>query len=311
MKELIRASKLLIALAAVLVTVAGCAGAGQQGVASTQGGEGQMPETLVVGLIPSENNQEMLRQFDPMIKYLEKKLGTKVKAYTATDYSGIIEAMRSDKVDVALFGPLSYVLASEVAGAESIAVAFKKEGEEPTYRSLIVTQANSDIKSVKDLKGKTFSFVDPASTSGYLYARKMLIDGGIDPDKDLAGSRFAGGHDASLLAVQNGSVNAGAVWDGQYEKMVKAGAVSEDKVRIVTRSEPIPKDPVAVRKNLPPEVKQRIKDAFLTMTPQELGGTSVDGAGAIGYKEAPDKNYDTIRDLVKMLNLDLKKLGAK
>lgn len=288
-----------------LLPLAGCGGGSGAGAQDDNG----MPDPLVLGLIPAEDNQEVLRQFEPLVAYLSEELGVEVEPYTATDYSGIIEAMRSGKVDVAWFGPLSYVLAEDVAGAEAVAVPYEKEGEEPTYKSIILTQADNDeIQSLEDIEGKTFSFVDPSSTSGYLYPQKMLKDAGVDPEKDLGESRFAGGHDASILAIQNGDVEAGASWDGQLDEMVKAGVADRDKLKIVDTSDPIPKDPIAVRGDLPEDVKKQIKQVFLSVTPETVGEESIGSEGAVGYQEVSDKNYDPVRKLVDELKLTEKQL---
>ncbi|MFA6569120.1 MAG: phosphate/phosphite/phosphonate ABC transporter substrate-binding protein, partial [Victivallales bacterium] len=124
-------------------------------------------EGLVMGLIPAENNEEMIKQFEPMRAYLEKKLGQEIVVFTATDYTGIIEAMRKKRVDIAWFGPLSYYLAEQEAGAEAFAVGVRDNGKS-TYRSIFVVPGDSPVKTLKDLKGRNVAFVDPASTSGGL-----------------------------------------------------------------------------------------------------------------------------------------------
>jgi phosphonate transport system substrate-binding protein len=306
MKIVVRPFVLLAGLLVALAFAGGCGSGAEE--AAARGGEG-MPDPLVLGLIPAEDNQEVLRDYEPLVEYLSEELGTEVEPYTATDYSGIIEAMRSGKVDVAWFGPLSYVLAEEGAGAEAVAVPYEEEGEEPTYKSIILTQADNDeIQSLEDIEGKTFSFVDPSSTSGYLYPQKMLKDAGVDPEKDLAESRFAGGHDASILAIQNGNVDAGASWDGQLQQMIDAGAVQEDKIKIIARSEPIPKDPIGVRGDLPEDVKKQIQEAFLNATPETVGTENLGSEGALGYQETTDEEYDTVRELVDELELTEKQL---
>lgn len=302
-KSFRRVAVLLTALSVTVAIAVGCGG-GEQSASAGQDGGVELPDPLVMGLIPAESNQEVLRDYEPLVEYLSEELGVEVEPYTATDYSGIIEAMRSGEVDVAWFGPLSYVLANEVAGAEAVAVPFEEEGEEPTYKSVMLTQAgNDEIEEVADVAGKTFSFVDPASTSGNLYPRKMMLDAGVDPESDLAEAKFAGGHDASILAVANGSVEAGASWDGQLQQMIDAGAVEEDAIKVVAESDPIPKDPVAVRGDLPEEAKTRIQEAFLNATPETVGAENLGSEGAIGYQETEDARYDSVRELVDKMEL--------
>ncbi|MDE5091456.1 MAG: phosphate/phosphite/phosphonate ABC transporter substrate-binding protein, partial [Trichodesmium sp. St18_bin3_1_1] len=121
---------------------------------------------LIMGLIPAESNEEMVEKFEPMRAYMEKKLNRPIKVFTATDYAGVIEAMRQDKVDIAWFGPLSYVLAEQEAGAEAFATGVRTKTGKSTYKSILVVPGDSTVQSIQDLKGKNVAFVDPASTSG-------------------------------------------------------------------------------------------------------------------------------------------------
>ena len=224
---------------------------------------------LRIGLIPAEDQLDMLKKFDPVSKYLETELGMEIETFTATDYSSVIEAMRSDKIDVAFFGPFSYVLASERAGAEAIVTGGTKTGEVATYQSCIITHPDSGINNIEDLKNNasdiTFSFVDPASTSGNLIPRGYLLSVGIDPDKDFKACMFAGGHDASGLAVKSRNVDAGAMYDIGYNRLIESGAITSDEVIVIWKSDPIPKSPVAVRNDLDPELKKKIQQAFIDM----------------------------------------------
>lgn len=199
-------------------------------------------EALRIGLIPAEDQREMLKQYEGIIEYLEESVGMEIKPFVATDYSGVIEAMRSGKLDIAYFGPFSYVLAADVANVEAFAVPMRSDGR-TTYNSIIIAHAETGIKSISDLKGKTFAFVDPASTSGHLFPRAMLQKAGIDPEKDFSSMVFAGGHDAVELAVKNRKVDAGADSDKTYDRMVKDGLIDPKVNIIIAKSDPIPARP--------------------------------------------------------------------
>ncbi|MCL6560141.1 MAG: phosphonate ABC transporter substrate-binding protein [Firmicutes bacterium] len=298
---------LLATLAVSMLLVTGCGG-GKENERSNPPADKQNAEmkVLKMGLIPAEDQEEMMKRFGSTIAYLEKKLGIKVEPFMATDYSGVIEAMRSKKIDVAFFGPFSYVLAADVANAEAFAVGVRSNGKS-TYQSIIVAHKDSGIKTLNDLRGKDFVFVDPASTSGNLFPRVMLKKAGIDPEKDFKSVTYAGGHDAVELAIKNRKVPAGADNDITYEKMVKEGLISPEENIIIAKSDPIPGSPIAWRKDLPEDLKQKIKQAFLNMhneDPQALSGYGE----IIRYDEARDSDYNIIRETAKILNLDLKKM---
>lgn len=308
MKKLRRGAGLLAVLSVALVMLAGCGSSGEESAAAQDGG-GEIPDPLEMGIIPAEDNAEQVREFEPVADYVGEQLGVDVELYTATDYSGIIEAMRSEQVDIAWYGPLSYVLASEVADAEAVAVQITDEGEtDPTYKSLMITNSASDVQNIEDLRGKTFSFVDPASTSGNLFPRKAFDEAGIDPATDLEDTIYAGGHDASALAVKNDKVAAGAVANTVLENMITEGIIKDGEVRVIHESQPIPESPIAVRTGLPDEVKQRIQEVFVNMTPEDAGAETL-GSEAVGYVETGDSDYEVVRDLVDTLDLDLEKLA--
>jgi phosphonate transport system substrate-binding protein len=301
---------LLAILTITMLILAGCGGK-QQGASKPEGSNlpgspKQEMKVLKMGLIPAEDQEEMLKRFGSTIAYLEKKLGMKVEPYMATDYTGVIEAMRSKKIDIAFFGPFSYVLAAEKANAECFAVGVRNNGKS-TYQSIIVAHKDSGIKKLEDLKGKDFVFVDPASTSGNLIPRVILKKAGIDPEKDFKSVTYAGGHDAVELAIKNKKAPAGADNDITYEKMVAEKVISPEENIIIAKSDPIPGSPIVWRKDLPEDLKEKIKQAFLNMHKEDSQALSGYGA-IIRYDEARDSEYDIIRETAKILNLDLSKI---
>ena len=256
---------------------------------------------LVMGLIPAESNEEMIEKFEPMRAYLEKKLERPVKVFTATDYAGVIEAMKKDKVDVAWFGPLSYVLAEKEADAEAFAVGVRKSTGLSTYKSIFVVPGDSDIKSIKDLKGKNVAFVDPASTSGGLVPTYLVKkETGKMPQEFFGKLSYAGGHDAAELAVKNKTVDAAADNDITYNKMLKKGLISKERNRMLFESEQLPGSPLTYRSELDESLKAKIKDTILNAHKD----IQVTGYGELeSYKEAEAQDYQLVRNMVKELGL--------
>ena len=189
-----------VALAVLSLALSGCS--------TTQNtAKPQEVKVLRVGAIPAEDAQKTRDAYKPLTSYLEKKTGMQVELFVATDYSGVVEAMRSGKLDIAYFGPFSYILAADKAGAEAFTVEVRK-GSGTSYKSIVITSPDSGINKLEDVKGHTYAFVDPASTSGNLIPRSFYKKNNIDPDKDFKTVVYAGGHDAAALAVKNHKVDA-------------------------------------------------------------------------------------------------------
>lgn len=261
---------------------------------------GAFARDLVLGLIPAEHNEEMIKKFEPMRAHLEKKLGQKVKMYTATDYAGVIEAMKKKRVDIAWFGPLSYVLAEQEAGAEAFAVGVKPNGNS-TYRSVFVVPGDSPVRTLEELRGKSVAFVEPASTSGSLVPSYLLMQAtGQKPEQFFGKFTYAGSHEAAQLAVKNRAVDAAAANDISYAAMLDKGMISRDSNRVLLESTEIPESPLTYRGDLDPALKQRIVDIF-TRAHEEM---EVSGYGkVVRYRATSPAEYQPIRDMVKALDL--------
>jgi phosphonate transport system substrate-binding protein len=264
-------------------------------------------KVLRFAMIPSEETTEQqIRRSQQVIQTLERDLGVKVVPYTAGDYVSVIEAMRSKKVDLAWLGGFSYVLAVQEAGAEAFAVGVRKSTGKATYTSLIFVKAEAPYQTVMDLKGKSFAFVDPASTSGHLFPKAAMAKMGIkEPEKFFGRLVFAGAHDAAQLAVLNGKVDAGASNDRVMDNLIKRGALKPGDLRVIFRTDPIPLGPLAYRRDLPEATKAAIRTSFLSMKNVTFGTLGE----LTHFAEASDKMYDVIRETAQILNLDLKKIA--
>ena len=275
-----------------------------QALQSPTSGEDNDIKVLKMGLIPADDADEMLRNYEPIKAYLTNELGIPVEILVTSDYTAAIEAMRAKHIDMAWFGPFSYIIAHNVAGAEAIVNGVKESTGKATYRSVIVANANSGINSIDDLKGKSFAFVDPASTSGNLIPRKMLIENGINPDNDFSTSYYAGTHNAVQYAIANGKVDAGASGDNVHQRMIDAGEINPKVNKIIFTSPDIPGSPIAVRGDLPNVLKLKIQLALIKMDQQTIH--KVDGWGGISnYKTVKDSDYDVIRETAKILGMDV------
>jgi len=257
-----------------------------------------------VGLIPSEDSRAMLESSAQLLAALQKNLGITVQGFVASDYNGVIEAMRSNHVDVAYLGPFSYVLGTTVAAIEAFATAETAKSSRSFYRSQIIARKDSGISDWKGLKGRTFAFVDPSSTSGHLFPKAGLMKLGFDPEKDFGRVLFTGSHDANALAVANKRVDAATIADRILDAAVQKKLVDRADLQVVWESDPIPESPTCWRKNLPEELKANIKSAFLNI--RDI--TWADQGKLNRFVETNDQAYDIIRETAKVLKLDLTKM---
>ena len=278
--------------AALLLTV--CAGLPQH--ASAQ------PRALTIGLIPAEDSQAMIESSRQVLDALQQQLGMPVKPFVATDYNGVIEALRAKKLDVAYLGPFSYVLASSVAEVEAFSVAVTKKTGQSAYRSVILARKDSGLRSVAELKGRNFAFVDPSSASGHLFPKAGLQQTGLDPETYFGRVVFSGSHDASILAVANRKVDAAAVADRIFNSAVAKGTVKQDDFVVLWSSRPIPESPMVWRKDLDPALKEKLAKALANLKDVKWGDQGV----LNGFQPTSDAAYDVVRDTAKVLKLDLR-----
>jgi phosphonate transport system substrate-binding protein len=260
-------------------------------------------DVLNMGLVPSEDPRVILNDNKVLLEKLEKSLQMKIKPFIATDYNGVIEALRSKRLDIALLGPFSYALATSVANVEAFAL-LDTQGQGATYHSIIIARPDHGIRSLDDLSGKTFAFVDPGSTSGFLFPKAGLIKAGYNPDTYFSRVIFSGGHDASAIAVQNGKVDAAAIADALLETAYSRGMIKKGDVSVIWTSEPIPGPPIVYRRDLPEDLKAKIRAAFAQIHDVPWGPKST----IKQWVPAKDSDYDVIRETAKLLNLDLKSM---
>jgi phosphonate transport system substrate-binding protein len=294
---------------AVLLAALVLAGCGQS--ATTGGGAGdgsaggRNPDELVLAGVPSENAQSLQQAYQPMITMLEKETGKKIRFQNATSYSAVIEAQRADKVDIAMYGPFSFITAlNSGVKATPVAAQTTTKGSTPGYHSYGITRTGSGINSLADFKGKKICFVDPNSTSGFLYPSAALLNVGIDPNKDVT-PVMAGGHDASVLAVLHGQCDAGFAEDSMVDTTLPAkGQLKPGDLTVLWRSEVIAGSPVAISDDLNPDLKKKIADAFATKANVDYFNASgictpacsaADDAGDWGYSKVDNSFYDGVR----------------
>jgi phosphonate transport system substrate-binding protein len=259
------------------------------------------PAKLRVALLPDENASTIIQNAAPLKAYLEHSLGKDIELIVTTDSSSMIEAMRFGRIEVAYFGPLSYVLAkSKAPEIEPFAVGVSKGS--PTYKSVIIARADGPVKALADIKGKMVGFGDFASTSSHLIPRALLARNGLIGDTDYK-YVLLGAHDAVARAVQSGQVQAGGLSQEIFKSLVAKGSIDGDKLIVLAESDPIPNYPITMQGYLAPEFKVSIKKAFLELNDKDILKTF----RAEGFVATDDHAYDILRETAKLLDLDLAK----
>ncbi len=222
----------------------------------------QAEEVLRVSAIPDEAPTELQRKFAPLGAYLEAETGMKVSFVPVTDYAAVVEALATRKIDMAWLGGFTFVQAS--IRTKGTAVPLVQRAEDAKFTSRFIT-ASEGIKGFADLKGKTFAFGAPSSTSGHLMPRYFLGQEGINPDRDFKNTAFSGAHDATVAFVQAGKVDAGVLNASVWDKLVEQNKVDTSKVRVFATTPPYFDYNWTVRGDLDPKLQARLRDAFLKL----------------------------------------------
>lgn len=267
---------------------------------------------ITIGFNPTENADVVETNGKAFGEYFKEKTGISVKTFIATDYTALIEALRSGQVDFAFLPPFSYVKAEQIAGAKVLMKSVRRG--KAVFYSAIITRSDKGYKTIEDLKGKNIAWVDPSSASGHIFPKaNLIVKKKIDPDTYFAKQVFAGSHDAAVLAVLNGTVDAAATFandpqgaEGAWTQFLKGEEAS--KVRSVFVTDPITGDTMAASKQLSAQHPDVVKT-----TTQLLGamGSNPEGQKILkalyridGMIPAVSADYDPVRKAAKVVKVD-------
>ncbi|HMK47827.1 MAG TPA: phosphate/phosphite/phosphonate ABC transporter substrate-binding protein [Methanocella sp.] len=275
------------------------------------------PVTIRFGIIPgSDTTQTVMTKYEPLRAYLENSTGYKWELYVGTDYTSVITAMQTKHIEVGSYGPLSYAVAADNAGAQAFAQGLDKNGDlyyhstiqatPAVAQALGITTPLNGTDGLKTLKTKldahqgqyTLAYVDPESTSGYGVFRGTASIVGLDPSTEFKKTAFLGGHPAVGLAVAAGTSDMGVMSDSTLNKMLSDGEIKNGSVVELWVSDPIPNSPIAYRSDLPQDEKDKIANAFINAPSDVL----VNSTGSYSFKAADDSVYAPVHDLAIALS---------
>lgn len=308
------------AATALAVTLAAC-GTDDTTETEPRAQSGEFPETLVLASVPAEDSTDMEAGFDPLVQLLEAETGATVEFRQASDYAGVIEGMIADNVDLAFFGPFSYVIARENgAEIEPVGTTIAAEGEPSGYESYGLTQGDdTEINELADFAGKDVCFVDPGSTSGFLYPTAGLIEAGViesGTEEELSGALkpiYAGAHDASALAIKAGDCDAGFAMSPMVDgTLVDNGELAEGDLKKVWTSERIAGSLFAARSSLGGDTVEALNKILTEKGNADYlksqgfcdGDCLITTDDAWGIVPAKDADYDGVRSVCEVTQSD-------
>lgn len=252
---------------------------------------GPSRQTLRLSMIPTTDPGKMLREGQPLIDYLEKETGMKVEMTIPTNYAAVVEAIANDQVDIAYLGGFTYVQASKRAGV----IPLVQRDQDQSFHSLFITHPDSGINSLSDLRGHSFAFGDVNSTSGHLMPEYFMREAKVDPEV-IAKATYTGGHDGTALAVANKRVDAGALDETVYQKMVQDGKLDAAKAKVFFTTPPFFDYVWVARKGLDTKPAEAFVSAFLKLDANEPQQKAVlEILRAKKYVRASDSDYDRLR----------------
>ena len=256
--------------------------------------EAQALKELRLSAIPDENPQEMLRIYAPFAEYLSKEIGIPVKFTPVVEYAATVEGLAANRLEMVWYGGLTSVQAAKQAkGARRIIM----RKEDAQFKSYFITRKDTGIKTLKDLKGKTFAFGSVSSTSGHLMPRYFLLKGGINPEKDFSKFSFSGAHDATAAWVEAGQVDAGALNFLVWDKLVENKKVDTSKVDIFWTTPPYVDYVWSVRAGVDEVIVDKITKAFLKLDYNKPDDKKLlDLHRTKGYIAAKDEDWKGIEE---------------
>jgi phosphonate transport system substrate-binding protein len=264
-------------------------------------------EVLIIGLIPEENIFDQRERYKPLAEYISSKTGYTIKLVVLPEYGNIIDNFVSKNMDGAFFGSFTYALAHEKLGVEVLARPENLKGVS-TYHGLIFVRKDSGIRSIKDMKGKRFVFVDKATTAGYLLPLDYFQQNNITDYKTYFGETyFTGTHDDAIYDVLDGKADIGAAKNTIYERLEEADPRVKEKLLILKESPDVPENALGLRKNIDKAVKKKLKEVLLTMDSDPAGKDVLKQFGARRFIETTDDDYQPVIKYCKHIHLDLSK----
>jgi phosphonate transport system substrate-binding protein len=273
------------------------------GLATVRSQRPKAAPPLIMAFTPSRDPAALQGAADAFVRLLSQLSGVPVRAQVASDYAGVIEALRSRRVDLAFVHPVGYVLARQEAGCD---ILVRDVWQDRTaYKASFYVRKDKGIARLEDLRGRTIAFVDPASSSGYIYPMVLLIKQGLvqnrDPKTFFKEALFAGTHEAALRALLQGRVDAATTFDRAPQIHLKDPALEAQLVAIAETPD-IPEAGICARPGLPAPQVLALKQALLSMKRPDHAPVLKDIYDIDGFVAGKDSDYGPVRDALSLMD---------
>ena len=264
-------------------------------------------KVIKMGFVPLKNSEKLVEDLKPISDYLSERLGVKVEAFTASNYIGVVEGLGSGSVDFGIIPPFSSLLAQKQSSAKPILTSKGKTGK-PGYTAELYVRKDSVIKSLQDVKGKKVAFVDPSSSSGYIYPGAMLVEAGLNLDKDIS-YQFSGGHDKSLQLLLNKDVDVIATFDGVEDRYAKDFPQAKNEIQKLATSDMIPGVMVTASSKMDKELQEKLEKALRDIEKDpKMKELFTKMFSITGFSDVDQDAYKKVEATAKVMNVDLDKV---
>jgi len=275
---------------------------------SKESGESLKPapqrQAIMIGLVPEQSMFKQVERYEPLARYLSERMRVEIKLNILPRYENILSSFTSQKIDAAFLGSFTYILAHARMGVEVIARPVGLDGIS-TYYGLLFVRKDSDISSIREMKGKRFAFVDRYTTAGYLLPIAYFKKAGVNYGTYLKESYFAGTHEDAIYDVLDRKADIGAAKNTEFERLAATDARIRNDLLILARSPEVPENSLAVRNDLNASVKEKLREALLTMHEDPEGARILKNFGAQRFIETADSDFRPVFEYARAIGIDL------
>ena len=262
---------------------------------------------ITIGLIPEQNVFKQMKRYKPLGGYIEKKTGIVLNFTVLPRYGNILESFSRRKLDGAFWGSFTGAMAIQKLGVQPIARPVNLDGTS-SYSGYIFVHKESGIDNVEGMRNSVIAFVDKATTAGYVFPMAYFQEQGVaEVDRFFKESYFTGSHDAAIYAVLQKDATVGCAKNTIFDMLARTeSAVKEDLV-VLVKSPEVPSNGLGLRRDIAPEIQQKIKGALLGMHRDPEGRTILKRFGAIQFIETMEDDYTPVFELARKAGIDLKR----